>query len=34
MFLADRFIKGTCPSGTADQYGDNLAAARPTPRPN
>ncbi|WPO99037.1 methionine--tRNA ligase [Pseudomonas sp. HR96] len=24
MFLADRFIKGTCPKcGTADQYGDN-----------
>ncbi len=24
MFLADRFVKGTCPScGSADQYGDN-----------
>ena len=36
MFLADRFIKGTCPKcGTADQYGDNCEpAARPTPRPN
>jgi len=27
MFLADRFIKGTCPNcGTPDQYGDNCEA--------
>lgn len=31
MFLADRFIKGTCPScNTADQYGDNCEACGAT----
>lgn len=34
LFLADRFIKGTCPKcKAADQYGDNREpAAPPTPR--
>ena len=31
MFLADRFVKGTCPKcGTADQYGDNCEACGAT----
>ncbi len=31
MFLADRFIKGECPScGTADQYGDNCESCGAT----
>lgn len=31
MFLADRFVKGTCPRcGTADQYGDNCEACGAT----
>ncbi len=34
MFLADRFIKGTCPKcGTADQYGDNCEACGATYAP-
>ncbi|WP_259756814.1 methionine--tRNA ligase [Pseudomonas sp. GCEP-101] len=34
MFLADRFIKGTCPKcGTADQYGDNCEACGATYSP-
>ncbi|MCE3028896.1 methionine--tRNA ligase [Salinicola sp. DM10] len=34
MFLADRFIKGTCPKcGTADQYGDNCEACGATYTP-
>ena len=31
MFLADRFVKGTCPKcGTADQYGDNCESCGAT----
>lgn len=34
MFLAERFIKGTCPScGTDDQYGDNCEACGATYSP-
>ena len=34
LFLADRFIRGTCPScGTADQYGDNCEACGATYSP-
>ena len=34
MFLADRFIKGTCPKcGTADQYGDNCEKCGATYEP-
>ncbi len=34
MFLAERFIKGTCPRcGTADQYGDNCEACGATYTP-
>ncbi|MBO3276346.1 methionine--tRNA ligase [Pseudomonas schmalbachii] len=34
MFLADRFIKGTCPKcGTDDQYGDNCEACGATYSP-
>jgi len=35
MFLADRFIKGTCPRcGTEDQYGDNCEKCGATYSPN
>jgi len=35
LFLADRFIKGTCPKcRTADQYGDNCEACGATYTPN
>ncbi|RKR02395.1 methionyl-tRNA synthetase [Kushneria sinocarnis] len=34
MFLADRFVKGTCPKcGTEDQYGDNCEACGATYTP-
>ncbi|HAC26702.1 MAG TPA: methionine--tRNA ligase, partial [Marinobacter hydrocarbonoclasticus] len=34
MFLADRFIKGTCPKcKTEDQYGDNCEACGATYTP-
>ena len=34
LFLADRFIKGTCPNyGAPDQYGDNCEACGATYSP-
>src|SRR5690606_27102102 len=34
LFMADRYIKGTCPKcGTADQYGDNCEACDATYSP-